>query len=144
MKNHWIVVADASRARVYSSDPLGRTLEPVTALDHPDSRKRSSELASDDRGRARSGVTHLAYEAGTDPAEHAHHLFAVEVAELLAKGHGEGRYAELWLAAPPRFLGMLRDELRDDVRRCVVREVPRDYTQAEPADLPRLFEAHAG
>jgi len=39
------------------------------------------------------------------------------------------------IAAPPKTLGELRDELRDDVRAMVAAEIPKDYTNHSAAKI---------
>ena len=48
----WVVVADASRAEIYSRQKRFSQLEPVQHLIEPEARSKEQELASDAPGRA--------------------------------------------------------------------------------------------
>ena len=50
MATAWILVANASEAKVYANKGIGKGLEVIVRLSHPDSRKKTSELVSDRAG----------------------------------------------------------------------------------------------
>lgn len=137
---HWVVVADASRARVFSA---GATLERFTLeheLDHPEGRMRTTELMSDNQGRSRgSGGPSSSQAPHTDPHESAAHRFARTVAELIHRGRLENKYERVIIAAPPRFLGSLRNELDTPTLRCVVGSLAHDWTKLPEHELPAII-----
>ncbi len=143
MRDTWVLVADAGRARVYLADPTLSAFELVTAMDHPASRRHASELVTDHRGRAHSSPfgPASAMDGRTDPLEAAHADFAREVAAYLHEGID--RYNSLVIAAPPRFLGLLRHAVTSAVSSRITRTVNRDFTLAHAEELPSLFRAHA-
>lgn len=142
MSYHWILIADASRARVLSADELFGDLQVVSELVHPASRLHTSELMSDDRGRVRTygGSAGTAYEPNSDPAENEHAAFSREVADALLAGLDAHSYQQLVIAAPPRFLGMLRDDLSPRVAAKVTVEINHDYTKTPLHELPALLK----
>lgn len=139
---HWVVLADASRARICRSDELITNLEEVDDMVHPQSRMHAGELLSDDRGRMRNmaGVG-TAMDAHTDPADVEQGRFAAELARALLHGLEQGRYERLVIAAPPRFLGMLRGELSPRVQKAVVGEIHHDYVHTPLHQVGALIAA---
>ena len=113
MPTTWIVVAGRSRARILSTDSPQHSLEEVAALDHPEARMHEQELTSDSSGRrfANAGPKR---HGMSDPVrwkdEHAG-KFAREVGKHLEKARVAKAFDRLILAAPPKFLGLLREEL---------------------------------
>lgn len=101
MKN-WLVVANASRARVpeAASDADGYTH--VADLVHAQSRQKGVALRDDRPGFVKGighGLGSARYVARTDPREHGHERFAREVAAVLDEGLGAGRCGGLVLVA---------------------------------------------
>ncbi len=124
MRETWVLVADAGRARVYLADPSLSAFQLVTAMDSGASRRPTNAPG----GRL-------------DPLEAAHAAFAREVATYLHES--VDRYTSLVIAAPPGFLGFLRHALSSAVSSRVTRIVNRDFTLAHLEELPALFRAHA-
>jgi len=110
----WIVVADASRARLKGQD-----------------------LVSDDTGRTfdRAGTGRHGKEPVTDPREAVEVEFARELAEHLREAAQEGQFEKLYLVAPPSFLGELRAVLPDGVRKLVASELSKDLTRQAPQQI---------
>jgi len=141
----WILVSDASRARIFSFDKEDGPWSLHEQLDHPLGRARPSDLVSDRAGRTGQGghgSRTPALEAQTDPSEHESHRFAEKLCHVLQKGYDEHRYARLVLVAPPRFLGYVRGVLREPVARHVVASFDKDYTQIDEKELRRLLQPH--
>ncbi len=134
----WILVGDASRARIFAFDKEDGPWVLVAEIDHPPGRARTSDLVTDRAGRQREIGPPL--EGRTDPAEQESHRFAEKLGHLVGKGFDEHRYARLLLVAPPRFLGYLRGVLREPVLRHVVRSTDKDYTHHEVRELRRLLD----
>ena len=140
MATTWILVGDASRARVFSFDKDDAPWQLVEQIEHPLGRARTSDLVSDRAGRARDGGPPAAQQ--TDPAEQESHRFAERLCHLLQKASDEHRFARLVLVAPPRFLGYLRDILREPVARHVVKSLDKDYTRHDERELRKLIGPH--
>src|SRR4029079_10599152 len=84
------------------------------------------------RGNGRPGV-----EAETDPKEVEAQKFARELAGELKKGLDDHAYDALILAAPPHFLGLLKDALDDQVRRRVEATIAKDLSPLAPSEIQR-------
>ncbi len=138
MTTTWILVGDASRARIFGFEKEDGPWVLVEQIEHPLGRARTSELVTDRAGRQRQ--TGPALEGHMDPAEHESHRFAEKLGHVLGKGFDDHRFARLFLVAPPRFLGYLRGVLREPVLRQVAKSVDRDYTHHEERELRRLLD----
>jgi len=137
MKN-WIVVANASRARVLEeSDRPGRYVH-IADLVHPQSRQKGSALADDRPGHAHaegSGQAGTSYVRHTDPREREHDRFAREVAERIDHGVAAHRCAGLTLVASSPFLGRLKAHLGGQAVKAIVRSIDADYTTLTEREL---------
>ena len=133
MSTVWVLVADASRARVFSADNrVARELEEITDRLHPESRLHNRDLVTDRPGRAadHGGEGRSAVEENDAPKEQEATNFAREVAGMLAEAAGEGRFEHLVLCAPPNFMGQLREKLDTATRQRVSTELTKDLTRA--------------
>ena len=138
MRN-WIVVANASRARVLEPTDETGTYVHVADLVHPQSRQKGSELADDRPGRMPGPSAHgpggSAFDARTDVHVREHDRFAREVAAVLQEGLSAGRCAGFVLVASNPFLGLVTEHLGPVARKGVLRSVVADYTSLNERDL---------
>jgi protein required for attachment to host cells len=63
------------------------------------------------------------------------------VCDKLKRAHQRHEFELVALAAPPQFLGLLRDRLDSQVRKCLVGCLPKNYTDTSLRDLPPLLGA---
>ena len=120
MSTIWVLVADSARARLLEADGPRGALTELKSLVHPEARLRNQDLDTDTPGTT---VPHA------DSHAHAAEVFARELGDTLNEGWKDGQFDRLVLAAPPRFLGLLREVLPDGVLGCVGNEVNRDLLQ---------------
>jgi protein required for attachment to host cells len=137
MKPAWIVVADASRARIISTSDRGKTLKIEKDLQHPEGRMRDQELVSDQSGRIeKSGRGVLStMDPPTDPHDQQAIRFAATLATLIDKGAGENAFQSFTLVAPARFLGQLRSALSVSTSKKQHAGVPKDLTKLHMKEL---------
>jgi protein required for attachment to host cells len=69
--------------------------------------------------------------------------FARRVAERLGRAQTEGRFQQLTIAAAPRFLGLLRQQLAPQVTGLIKQEVDKDLVHENREDLARRFLGEA-
>lgn len=131
MTDYWIVVADASKARLFSRKKKFSPLEEVETLVHPESRLRRQDLVTDRPGQVQESRTPGEYSAGepTDPKAVEAQAFAREVARHLRKAQQEGRFQHLVLVADPHFLGELRKRLDEATAGAVAGTVSSNLTR---------------
>jgi protein required for attachment to host cells len=114
MSKLWVVVADQSKARIFTvADPRGALLG-VGELEHPEARDREQTLTSDRPGRSfdSKGQGRHAMGSAVEPGKQETIRFARQVADHLQAAHDEGRCDRLLLVAGPPLLGLLRESLR--------------------------------
>ena len=141
----WVLVCDASRARIYSFRDGNEPVKLEHDVDRPASRAMAQDLVTDKPGRVQqSGNPSLkpGMEAPTDPKEVEAKRFGGELADLVKNSHATGRFDELVLVAPPHFLGILRQELDAQVLRAVSRSINKDLTHLGEADLIAHVREH--
>lgn len=137
MKN-WLVVANASRARVLEESDKPGSYVHVADLVHPQSRQKGVDLASDRPGHAHAeggGLAGTSFAPHTDPREREHDRFAREVAQRLDAGIAAHQCAGLVLVASSPFLGHLKAHLGEQARKAVVRTLDADYTALDEREL---------
>jgi protein required for attachment to host cells len=135
----WILISDASRARLFAASSRQKPWTLVRELEHPQSRAKGQDIMADKPGRVKQSMgagSRPAMEPVTPPKEVEAEHFAQQLAAVLEDGHGRNDYARLVLAAPPSFLGLLRKALSTQVGKRVVASVDKDYTQLHERDLP--------
>ncbi len=128
------------RARFLSADEATRRLELVRTEEHSEARQKTSELVSDQQGRAfdSTGVGgRHAMEPDTDPKRVELQRFVRHLAQELGDAALANRYTGLVLVAEPRLLGELRAALPKHVTERLRGEIHKDLAGL---DLPRLAD----
>jgi protein required for attachment to host cells len=138
----WIVIADASRARIYSFSPE-RVPALSSALDHDlvATRLRNQSLDADRPGQTTQRAQrtdHAASPHGVAPETDSHRLAQIELSRAVAheleaaRLRGLGRIV---LVAPPRALGDIRKACTPGVRALITDELGKDLTRMPVHDL---------
>ena len=160
---NWLVVANASRARVLEEaapprhsaagsehgDSVGTSRwMHVADLVHPQSRMKGEQLQGDAPGHVEGtghGLGSAAYLPRTDPREREHDRFAREVAARINEGVAADRCAGVTLVASDPFLGLLKAHLSEQARKLLLHTVAADYTMLPEDQLAeRLAAARHG
>ena len=113
MSKRWVVVADQSKARIFTTEePRGPLLE-LASMVNPYGREKEQELASDRPGRSfdSHGQGRHDMSSAVEPAEQETIRFAKQIADHLQDACNDGRCRELLLVAGPHLLGVLRKQL---------------------------------
>ncbi|MDO9268303.1 MAG: host attachment protein [Methylobacter sp.] len=136
MKLTWILVADTTRARVFTADTPSSPLEEIEDLSHTEGRLHDREITSDLPGRLKSvaGGRH-ALEQPTDPKKHKIDNFAHRIAQYLENAHNQNRFEQLLIVAPPSFLGLLRSHLPEQIKKLVRFELGKEITALSADDI---------
>lgn len=146
MKPDWILIANASRARLLRREDRGRYTE-LRSFEHPASRLRSSVLGDDERGReaADGSFGAAAYEPRIDAQRKEHLRFAAELAGFLETAAQQGLFGSVQVFAASPFLGELKAQLGDATRRVLAGSHDLDLSAVGPAEIgPRIERALAG
>lgn len=130
----WVIVADGQHARFYVRREKGEPLEsmPKANMDAPGDREapRDRPARVHDRfGQHRHAVTH------DNPQAEAEARFLSDVAQSIGERIRDQPPSAICLFAPPRALGVLRQQLPESVRDLIVAEVDKEVIHASAAEL---------
>jgi protein required for attachment to host cells len=133
----WILVANASLAKLYANLGPNQGLRLVKELVHPASRQKAADLVSDRAGSIMSGKGMR--QPQTLPKEHQAKVFAQEIARELYQGRAQNAFGRAILVAPPSFMGMINTTLDGPTAQMVSDRFEKDYTKTpEPMLKERL------
>ena len=138
MSKHWVMVADKSKARIFTiADPRGALLDEVV-LEHPQAREREQTLTSDRPGRSYDSKGQGRHAMGTsvEPDQQETIRFARQIAEHVQAAHNEGRCDRLLLVAGPPLLGLLREPL-NTLTGLRVSEIEKNLGQYDAREIRR-------
>ncbi|MGM0435418.1 MAG: host attachment protein [Pseudomonadota bacterium] len=136
-----IVVADASRARLFTTDSPKGDFKEVDTLINPEARLHDSDLTTDRPGRQADSMNsgRSAMEEHREPKEVEAQRFAKELADNLEHARSQGELDKLYIAAPPKFLGELRKHLKPELKAIVAEEIGKDFSQMSARELRKHF-----
>lgn len=132
----WVVVADTSRARIFSAEKPASDLTEIDDLTHPEARLHEGDLIADRPG---SGANHGSGffsmgETGTykdaDAARFAH-----DVCERVEAARVKGEFRKLYVIAAPQFLGLLRKHQSAATRQMVAAEISKNLAGLDPKSI---------
>ena len=111
-KPDWIVIANATRARILARE-RGEPMAVVKTFSHPEGRGKVSDLADDRAGHGSSDHSWggSAYPPRIDAKRKEHERFATELGAWLERAAEQDTYRSLALLASNPFLGELKAEL---------------------------------
>ena len=139
----WVLVSDASRAEIYSTEKQGDEWRVVGSYQHPESRLKNSDLTSTEPGhssKSRGDSRRTAFESETSPKQVEMEHFAQQLADVLAAGTTERRCETIALVAPPHFLGLLRHRLSSETAKHILATVDKDLTFANAHEARQRLE----
>jgi protein required for attachment to host cells len=149
----WILVGNASRARLFSVPPRAKRLTPLGVFEHAESRAHVRDLISDAQGRKPVGPVPASMVQGqggaygrpgaeedTDVHGAEAEKFARELADVLEKGLNEHAYERLIIIAAPHFLGLLRSTVSAQVAKHIETTIDKDFTGLELPEMEKRVE----
>lgn len=141
MHCEWILIANASRARLLRHEP-GSPMSVLQAFRHDKSRQQAARLGDDKAGRELSGrgFGGAAFEPHIDAQRKEHISFARELAAHLEQAAQEEQFDSLCIFASSPFLGELKHELRSATQRLLSGAHDVDLTSVGLAELDRRVE----
>ncbi len=138
----WVLVANASLAKLYANQGPNTGLAPLRDFEHPSSRLKNSDLVSDRAGHMQSaGLGHGSRQPQTEPKQHEAKLFAQTLARELQAGRTKREYRRAIVVAPPAFMGLLKGALDEPTAEMVSDHFDKDYTRATPKELGDLLSS---
>ena len=144
MKKTWILVAESSRARIFSADSASSPLVEIETLAHPEGREHEQDMTSDLPGRDsnKTGAGRHAFGDETEPKQQEAIDFAKRIASELELARTEGQLKQLIIVAAPAFLGTLRNQLNEQVKKIVTFELDKNLSQHSPEDIRQHLPEH--
>lgn len=148
MTTTWILVANASTAKLYSAIKaklLNHTaeLQLVSEFEHPEARQKSGDIASDRSGNYHNAISgHGTFVESSEPKEHENEKFSRQLAGELESARVAGKFDELIVVAPPHFHGLLNTHLDGNVNNRITVTINKDYTKADERQLLAYIDNH--
>jgi protein required for attachment to host cells len=139
----WVVVCDGGKALILSNAGDDKFPNLRTRASYRRENPPTHEQGTDAPGRAFASVGSARSAVGqTDWHEQAETDFLHRLADEVNEAIAAGATAHLFLVAPPRALGTLRQALAPAARQAVRLELDRDYTNLPPFEIEqRLLDA---
>jgi protein required for attachment to host cells len=138
----WVVVADSEKVLFLRNltdqqDPNFEVTD-VEAQDNPSDREQSANRP----GRMHDGGPgHKSAMDDTDWHELAKERFAKDLADMLYADAHKGAFEKLVLVASPQVLGVLREEMHQEVASKVVAEISKTLTNHTVNDIEKIVKA---
>ncbi len=132
----WILVANASLAKLYANLGPNKGLTLVKELIHPESRQKNGELVSDRSGAMGAvGSGGGSMQPQTLPKQHEAKVFAQEIAQALYQGRTSNAFKRAILVAPPAFMGLLNAVIYGPTAQLITDRFEKDYTKTPENEL---------
>jgi protein required for attachment to host cells len=127
----WVVVAESSRARIFSLTKIKGPMTEIMSFDKPESRMHEKDLTTDLPGHAfdSGGQGRHALVNATKPKQQEAINFAKQLAEHLDSHRKSGDFDQLVVFSAPAFLGLLRDNMSDPTNKTIVHTVSKNLVQ---------------
>ena len=135
----WILIADAARAKLYSTKGYRHPLQLVRQVEHPEGRAKPQELVTDDAGKySRTGRTGMpsTWATSNPPDVVEEQRFAHQLAEILETGLAKREYDSAAIVAPAKMLGFLRLAASPQVHKHLAKTIAKDLTIVKERELP--------
>jgi protein required for attachment to host cells len=139
MTSTWIIVADNSRARIFTTESSSSPLQEMEDLTHTESRMHDREITQDLSGRHNkkaAGIIagHL-YDPATDPKKYEASQFAHQVIRYLEDAYNVNRFDRLLIIAEPSMLGFLRKEMPEQIKKLIAFELDKNITRLSATEI---------
>ncbi len=140
MSKTWVVVADTSRARIFSADTPASQLFETETLSNPEARLHQGDLVSDRPGRDRNSIagTHdVGHES--DAKEEQAIRFAAEVCARLELGRVKSQCNKIYIVAAPSFLGLIRKHQTPALKKIIAGEISKNMALKEAVEIKKCL-----
>lgn len=137
MKPAWILIADSSRARIFTAENSVAELIEIESLTHSESRLLDQELTSDTAGKANVGqsTSGHTYVGEVDPKEQETLNFAKQVAQHLCHELNLNKFEHLFVVASPAFLGVLRHACSNQLKKHIAFSLNKNVVTKTPEQI---------
>ena len=132
-----VVVANSSKAKLLLAENSVSPLVEEGEYGHPESRLREQDLVSDGSGSGNDsggpGMHSMGHEQEARKREAE--AFAREMALEIEKLRRKTDLRKIYLVAPPKFLGLLRDSINKQCQDLVHGEINKDLVSHSSEDI---------
>jgi len=127
--------------RIYDYEKNAHQVTFLKEITHPESRLKSSELASDKPGHYQAGTSgHGSFVPHSDPKEVTIDQFAHQLAKELDHARTVHAYDKLILIAPPRMEGLLQQHLNKHVKDSIAAVIQKDFHDITEKEILALVQ----
>lgn len=135
-ENAWVVVANGSVARIFTSNSHN-LLHELEVIEHPATRIHGRDLVTSRPGRSfdSKGMGRHSLESELTPQKNEALQFATHLAQHLDHGRRVNAFTKLYLIASPSFLGLLRSSMHPAIKELIKLEVDKDATSKSPEEI---------
>ena len=133
----WVLVADNSRARIFSAEKPASALIEIQDLTHPEARLHEGDLVSDKTGRDQGPAGGHGVASDQSHKQDGADRFASSVCSELDAARTSGSFQKLYVVAAPTFLGLLRKHQSNALKQLVAGEVDKNLSTQDPASIRR-------
>jgi protein required for attachment to host cells len=137
MKLTWLVVADNSKARIFTVDSRMGPIEEIESIVHTEARLHEQDMTSDlpGRGNGRSGAGGHAYQDEVSPKEQENINFAKVIANELDVARKNNKFKQFVLVAAPGFLGNLRNQFSAQTQKLACFELAKNLSHLNAKEI---------
>jgi protein required for attachment to host cells len=150
--NTWVLVADAQHGRILDVEDAGlpaKVRHTIRGLPDGKAKDESGDLTEVADSPKRTSAHKGALRQTGDPSDEAEHRFAKELVRMLERGLAEEAFHHLVLVAPPKLLGILRENLSRGLSARLRTSEHKDYAhladhelEQRVRELVRIWPAH--
>lgn len=133
----WVIVADASHARIFTAEKSHSPLVEIEDLTHPEARLHERDLSSDRPGRAfdSNGMGRHAMGKENPPKKNEAERFARGLCSRINSARAAGEFEKLYIVAAPAFLGIMRGCMDSVTQKSIAGEIDKNLTTHAPEDI---------
>lgn len=143
MQNYFILIGNSSRALVYATNKKHPhdSLQYITELTHPESRKKGIELITDRPGSYQTDhSTRGAFVNHVGPKEKEADQFAKIINDYLEEENKKRAFHDLIVISPPHFFGLLEKHFSKHLFNCIKKVIQKDYTSSTEPELRKILQ----
>lgn len=138
MKSTFILVADSTRARFFTTESSSSPLHEIETFNNPGGRLHEQDITTDLPGK----VNGHAYESETSVREHMMTDFARRIAKHLEDARVAHKFKQLFVVAAPGFLGKLRAQFTSPLNNLVCFELAKNLTTHSNSEIRGHLPEH--
>lgn len=135
MKSIMVVVANGSKARIFTTYSAHYPLVEIASLVAPEMRMHEQNMVSDLPGKNRSNSAGHAYEDEVNPKKYVMVGFARYLSDYLDDASEKNQIARILIVASPALLGELRKHITDQTNDLIVYQLAKDLTTFDTDDI---------